>query len=673
MIDVERPAHILQRTRVLSLIATAFLSFLLAWLSLTTVKVAIASAPSFDGAMNLEVAHSISEGDGFRRTYGARDAFPHEIQTGAPYILPAALVFNIFGVGIVQAQIVNIAYYFLLLTCVYLLVRRLGGRAWGLVAACTVCSIPGMLEFGFNGYGEIPSLAIALLATVVSFSRPSLSLIRAVIVGALMALAVLTKTVMLIGAGALGLSLIAQCIGSDRVQRAKRLKSIYAIVAGGLITLVIMEIWRAHALGGLGPWRHWWGTEAGSIFKQAGVVTSHSNASPGLFSKFLIHLRNLGEDLGLPVWATAFWLMLLCICGCANFLSFRHKSGKWQIFAVLMCSLVYMAWWLLITPTAKAWHRRVIDGVICGDIGMLMLAAMWASTFSEGSISPGPIRENLRCWLTGLAALCVMAVPAAWVIRMLGEGHRVSNPSNAEISLQEVVRQVRQLPEDAYIFGLGWYSAPRVGLLSERAILDFNDVPEPRIKPGRPIYFVQEPGGAAEDLTHIRHKYDLGSTRPDQFALIPAEVLKPLPLSAKGNVVRRHIVASDNYPLMRGFNASEGSNGRWLTDDNLILLTPDQGDTFQLVIYTPPISSYLYKDAPNIIVSFNGCGVPPKPATPGALATLDFAVPPSCDLKPGAPVNVRIEVDNLLNVSLTRDPRALSVLGKQIGFVPSTP
>ena len=646
----------------------AALGLLLASILIGTMRLAVQSAPSFDGAMNLQVASSIAKGEGYRRSYAAREVFPHEIQTGAPYVLPAAAVFRVWGVGIAQAQVINIIYFLLLLTTTYFLVRHRGSRALALFAACTVAVVPGMLAFGFNGYGEIPSLALLFLAIAVFYGEsPARPLLTAAIAGMLLALAVITKTVMLIGAGAACLSMLLELYSTPASQRPQQLKRIGAVAGGGLLTLTAMEIWRATALGGFRAWRHWWAEEAGSIFQQAGLEHGLDGRTNSLADKFHLHLGYLSSDYGFATWATALWLVLLCLAVCAMLLRSSRRPGKWSTLAVLITAIVYMAWWLLITPSAKAWHRRIIDGMICADVGLIMFAATWF----------GDLRSRSFVTWSKVATLLV----SGGVLSMSGvgliEGFRTlqqATPDANEPALLKTVQLVRNLPPDAYIFGIGWYSAPRISLLSGRALLDFDDIPVSRMQARRPIYFVQTPSAeSANYLKRVHSLYHLSGAPHSTYAVISATALTPLPLVAHGNDVRRHILAADNYSYMRGFNDSEGSNGRWLSDDNLILLTPRAGDHFELVAYALPASAYIYKRAPRVMVSFNGCAAPPQTSTPGQVANLIFAIPDECHIIAGQPVNVRIEVDNLLDVSVTRDQRPLGILGKQIGFAGALP
>jgi hypothetical protein len=113
---------------------------------------------SFDGAMNLEVARSLAEGHGYQRLYAGHSGFSHEIQSRAPYILPAAAIFAAFGVGIWQAQLTNLLYAAALIAVVFLLVRRWTSWRWGVFAVAVCLWTPGICAISMNGYGEVPAL-----------------------------------------------------------------------------------------------------------------------------------------------------------------------------------------------------------------------------------------------------------------------------------------------------------------------------------------------------------------------------------------------------------------------------------------------------------------------------------------------------------------------------------
>lgn len=667
--------------RMLSLTLSMLLGVLLVILFARSAQIAVGNPPSFDGAMNLQVAASLAVGDGYRRNYAGREVFPHEIQTGPPYILPAAAVFKLWGVGIPQAEVVNLLYLALLLALTCWLIAPVGGWPLALFGACTVVMVPGIHLFGLYGYGEIPALVWGLAAILVYF-RGAGEAWRGLAAGVMLAFAVYTKTVMLIGAGALGLCAILELLAVRRSRDHAERRRFAAFVAGGLAVIFAMEAWRGSALGGWHAWRAWWATETGNIFAQAGVKPGFGRMTHSLFEKLQVHFALLAQDYRMSLILTGVWLALVLAAFAITL--FRGGEGRrvhWATLTILLTGLVYLAWWLLVTPTVKAWHRRIIDGMVCADIGLVMVAAARlreVRVAGTGVLRRAPLVVLLllalllpAMWLVkGAHALLVAPVSektCGWYMQSASDCARF-NPGAGVPALQRVVRQVRGLPADAYVFAFGWYSAPRIGLFAQRHILDFHDVPVADLKLSRPVYFVQGSDTPPESLERIRALYDVTRTPDYAYALIRARSMTPAPLVAGAAPVHRHVEAADHYAYLRGFNGSEGANGRWLTDDNQVLLIPRQGDVFELTAYAVPVDKYEGHRAPNVIVSFDGCRASQQAMRPGEVNRLEFPIPARCGIVAGSPVSVRIEVDNLVDSSITHDPRALGVLAKSFGF-----
>lgn len=682
--SVETPSRgvFLLKARWVPLMASLLLGVLLVVLFARTTQIAVGIPPSFDGAMNLQVSASVAAGEGYRRNYAAREVFPHEIQTGPPYILPAAAVFKLWGIGLPQAEVVNLAYLALLLAVTCWIIAPLGGWPLALFGACTVLMVPGTHQYGLYGYGEIPALAWALAAMAIYF-RGKNGVWGGLAAGVMLAFAVYTKTVLLIGAGALGLCALLEVLAARRRADRGKWRRFAAFIVGGAAVVVAVETWRAQALGGRHEWHVWWLDEVGNIFMQAGVKPGFGKMTPSLLEKLQVHFGLLSHDYRLSLALTVLWVALVLAAAAVSIASrWRRRRMNWLALTVLLTSIVYLAWWLLVTPTAKAWHRRVIDGMICADIGLIMVVAIWFQR--QWDAGRGRI-DRLLVWVPPVVALLL---PATWLAKGAhtllvvpasdktcgwymadADSCAYLDPNASVPGLLRVVREVRALPPDAYVFGFAWYSAPRVGLLAQRHILDFHDVPVAAIQASRPVYFVQGSDTPPGSLQRIRTLYDVPRTPDYAYALIHATSLTPLPLVAGTAPVRRHIEAAENYAYLRGFNQSEGANGRWLTDDNQVLLTPQPGDIFEMTVYAVPIDRYEVHRAPNIIVSFDGCRAPQQAAVPGRMSYLVFAIPARCGISAGKPVSIRIEVDNLVESGITYDARALGVVAKSFGFV----
>ncbi len=93
------------------------------------------------------------------------------IGIGPTIMLPIALVFKLFGVGLLQGRLVIVAYLLIALVAFHALARRLHGSLVGLLAltlllASRTFSYEGMIEYGRQVVGEVPGVAFLLLGTL---------------------------------------------------------------------------------------------------------------------------------------------------------------------------------------------------------------------------------------------------------------------------------------------------------------------------------------------------------------------------------------------------------------------------------------------------------------------------------------------------------------------------
>src|SRR6266508_712585 len=93
------------------------------------------------------------------------------VGVGPTVMLPIALVFKLFGVGLLQGRLVIVAYLFVALAAFYAIGRRKHGSLVALLAltlllASRTFSYDGLIEYGRQVLGEIPGLAFLLLGTL---------------------------------------------------------------------------------------------------------------------------------------------------------------------------------------------------------------------------------------------------------------------------------------------------------------------------------------------------------------------------------------------------------------------------------------------------------------------------------------------------------------------------
>jgi 4-amino-4-deoxy-L-arabinose transferase-like glycosyltransferase len=93
------------------------------------------------------------------------------VGVGPTVMLPIALVFRLFGVGLLQGRLVIVAYLLVALAAFYVLARRLHGSLIGLLAMTLVLAsrtfnYEGMIEYGRQVVGEVPGVAFLLLGAL---------------------------------------------------------------------------------------------------------------------------------------------------------------------------------------------------------------------------------------------------------------------------------------------------------------------------------------------------------------------------------------------------------------------------------------------------------------------------------------------------------------------------
>src|SRR5262245_59635958 len=180
--------------------------------------------------------------DGFRY-------FGPTLGVGPTVMLPIAAVFKIFGIGLVQARLVIVAYLFGALYLFYRLARTLdNGTVAGLGLAFLVTSRSiALLETGRQVLGEVPALCFLLGAFLVWFSAWDGQRDRLVIAGLLFGAAVITKYQILL---AIAPALAAAFVLNVAYYRAAPAR---VFIWPALLTGTVFGLWQAVLVVYLGP------------------------------------------------------------------------------------------------------------------------------------------------------------------------------------------------------------------------------------------------------------------------------------------------------------------------------------------------------------------------------------------------------------------------------------
>ncbi len=610
---------------------------------------------SFDGAMNLEAARSLVEGHGYRRMYADREAFSHAVQTRAPYILPAAAVFAVFGVGLWQAQLVNLVYLLALALVAFFIVRRWTSTPWAALAATVILCTPQIEDVGLNGYGEVPALVWWLAALPILYrpgdERPA-SIGRCLLAGLLIGMAILTKTVLLIGLVAV-LPVLAIERWRQRRDAWLVMAGVAAVLAGSALPAAVHEAFRALAVADFASWKHWLRAEMLAVHQQAGVHSGFTD-TVSLASKVSTHFGVLVESMGIVAPALLVWFGLAAAMLVAA-LRRAARGVRPLLLTLALFASIYFLWWLGITPTQKAWYRRIFDGVVVLQLLLVLCGALlWQA------------HRATRVTVAAVAAMLSLQAALAFA------GFSAENwpTARSSVALAEDLRLLATLPADATLYGIGWYSVPTKALYSGRHIEDLHARAPAFLATQPPSYLLLDPSMQVANIgEHWLKRYpnrEVGaSTDLRVIELDTSKVLDPFASTAVDAGALRGYVdfKGDDYPYIFGFYGREGDGWRWARADVEILLRYSGQRAFKLDMYMPEPSLYEMKDSLGIEVWAGDCRL--GEIRQDQAVVMRWWLPAgNCPLQDGA-VRVRLVSDNFLRSKVDSQ---MSLIVRGLGF-----
>jgi 4-amino-4-deoxy-L-arabinose transferase-like glycosyltransferase len=615
---------------------------------------------SFDGAMNLEVARSLAEGHGYERLYADRSGFSHEIQSRAPYIVPAAAVFAAFGVGVWQSQLTNLLYVAALVAVIFLLVLRWTSWRWGLLAVGVCLWTPGIREIAMNGYGEVPALAWWLAAVLVlggSEAKPS-GYAHLLVGGVLLGMALLTKTVLAIGLVAI-LPVVIAALASHGSRGKSVLLGIFAFAVGLLLPGSLYEIAHFFAIGDIHKWHAWVRDEMHAIHMQAGTADGFRDTQ-GIGPKMLIHLRLLADNLGLPFALMPFWLagpIVLAVIARRSF----PAHARAALFALILFAAIYFLWWLGFTPTEKAWYRRVFNGVLVYEV---VLVATFAAVWKLRLAGTHSMRR---------AAMAACVVVAALQALLLGSNVGADDESDFAPAglLSADLDALQRVSASADMYGVGWYSAPALALYSGRRFGNIATKTPTELAASSPVFLVLDAQamrtGAGQYWLDRYSNRDIA--RSASMRLVELDAGKPRnPFDAShvddAAVAGRVDFHRDDYPYVLGFQNREGDGWRWASADVEVLLRYRGEPEFNVDIYLPSLQGFRQQQDVGITVWIGSCRLGTFRQNESKRERW-WLPAGNCPLKAGQLVGVRLTSDNLL---VAGDDRQLAYIVHALGF-----
>ncbi len=361
--------------------------------------------PWHDEGSALSVSKTLAE-DGI---YASRNSDGYQtfgaVQSVGPTVLvPIAISFKLFGVGLLQGRVVMALYMLLTLAVFYRVGLALFGRSTALLAILLLIGSPAarFLWFGRQALGEVPALCFFLLGWLAwSQSMHGKRIWSYVVSGSFIGTAMVTKSsYMLIGFGTLTILAILDLI-------YYRQRIIGSIIGIGLVAMVCVVSWWAWQLV-------YYGTdifrENADKLSQLGAATTGFNISV-IFAgiKFLI-----GADSGHFYYLWGFAALVY-----AAVWSLRRDRGSMSLAFLLVFTLLWLGYYLWSMP----WLSYVFAPAA---VSALFVARLWHDLAGELTVSPRilwaevqqgkPAKATLAlAALIGLAL--ILAVPLQATIR----------------------------------------------------------------------------------------------------------------------------------------------------------------------------------------------------------------------------------------------------------------
>lgn len=461
---------------------TAFFIFSLLVILLLKSTSIVASTPlSFDGSLNALGAHSLLNSE--NNNYRGIDFFDPRIQTGITVTLPTALLFSVFGESFEIGLIPNFLYLIgFVIGIIYYYKINLGlDNEYILVALLLFMLTPQLFTVGFGLYGELPALTFFLYSIImVAVYKKKEAESYIFVSGLLVGLSYLTKTVLLIGLGGYALIFAFHLLDHNQSIR-KNLRLAVKFVLGFAVPVIFLEVCKWGYMG-THTYLEWWKSMSLSISQQAGITEGFTD-TPGIISKFLTHLSLLSGFLHLSQILIALLLFIVAFTLAKVFFTnhrnkqhskdYSRNSVPFDFCVILTVILIYFVWWLLITPTQKAWYRRIFNAILLLELSLPVMFAFFKRDLQSIKSFWREITSHKFDVINKSAFLLFFIVAIAFSLKQDAFNISFSN-TNLKKAYLLGGAFVQTLPSSAKVYGTGWWQAPNLAFSAQRDIFDIN-------------------------------------------------------------------------------------------------------------------------------------------------------------------------------------------------------
>lgn len=542
---------------------------------------------SFDGAFHAQVAKNLYNNGSFVLDYGSNS----NIQTKVPFQMVNGLFLWLFGKSFVVANLANVFFLVLL----WRLIVKIGEKFqtnWGHVGFIALAFSTPFIYFGFEGYGELPSLALALWGIYyLIYEKQKLWCV--VLGGFLIGAAVATKWVLALAAIPFGLVLIYFILDKK-----------YRLLALSLVGLIV-------------AFSVFWSIEYANTTTTAGKVFSstlrQSNAShSGMYSsygqRFGLFWKEFVRYSGSISWAWSKVVVYVLIFAFSirllfhEFLKFRKQKqiseNSLFILSLVAFLVVYVSWWFFLG--SKPWYRRFLNADILFFIILPVISGALGITNKK-------LQTGLKYSIVVLLLLFTFSYVdvffqrRSFIFRDVPKG-------TVELDVQ-MKAGLKKLPSNFNGYGYGWWQAPRWSFVSGkkfRDIYSLSKLEKYRLlkdKNKHYIFFESENSLDKGGLKHIHKRYDLKEVYSCSKGKIKQIVGVP-GISADEEIKQFVDFSESNYALIDGAYQRERKEFKWCRQKCELLLASHSSAMFGVTLLMPDLKNFS-KPAIDIEVLFN--------------------------------------------------------------------
>jgi putative flippase GtrA len=319
------------------------------------------------------------------------------VSTSYPVTLPIAGVFNLFGIGLVQARIVMVGFILLFVLCAFFFLRRefsLPEVSWSMLLIATFSPLYGN---GRNVLGEVPGLFylfafLLLVQEIEKKNKPNL--VYYVLAGAFLGLTVATKPIFLLLLLPVGIVFLCSL-------QLFTLKRFFAAAAGFIVPLAVW-VYTQFATESITEMLSIYGNPHGNTIGTTLIanVRIFFTEPEALYALLLLavwivsifYRTRKGERVSRAEYIAAGF-------ACLVYLSFLRTEPYYRYFFLgEIVALVYLPYAL-----AALWPRRIPEALRYGLVGCLVVFQLYQSLFHSWVADHFNVRRTAE--LTELTAL----------------------------------------------------------------------------------------------------------------------------------------------------------------------------------------------------------------------------------------------------------------------------